>query len=45
VERVAEDVRQGYVSLEAAREVYGVAIGDDGVVDEAQTTRLRAVGS
>ena len=40
---VADDVRQGYVSAEAARELYGVAI--DPVtfrVDEKTTQRLRA---
>jgi N-methylhydantoinase B len=40
---VAEDVRQGYVSPKAARELYGVAV--DAVtfaVDEKTTARLRA---
>jgi N-methylhydantoinase B len=45
IERVAEDVRQGYVSVEAAREAYGVEVSADGVVDEAQTARLRASAS
>ena len=42
VARVADDVRQGYVSVGAARAEYGVAIGDDGAVDEQQTARLRS---
>jgi N-methylhydantoinase B len=51
-EAVAADVLDGYVSVKAAREVYGVAISDtargrvqlpeDIVVDEAETARLRA---
>ncbi len=41
-ERVAHDVRQDYVSREAAREIYGVALRADGSVDAAQTERLRS---
>jgi len=48
VERVLADVRNGYVSLEQAREVYGVAIAGDPesdpeglVVDPTATARLR----
>lgn len=37
---VLEDVIEGYVSLEAARDVYGVIIAD-GRVDESATKRLR----
>src|SRR5690606_11447232 len=40
-ERVAYDVRQGYVSRRAALEHYGVAIRDDGSVDVAETAELR----
>jgi N-methylhydantoinase B len=40
-ERVVQDVRDGFVSLEAARRDYGVAIVDD-VVDEAATQALRS---
>ena len=40
-ERVAHDVRQGYVGRGAARELYGVAIGEDGRVDAEATARLR----
>lgn len=40
--RVARDVRLGYVSKEAARRDYGVAVGDDGSVDQTATTRLRS---
>jgi N-methylhydantoinase B len=40
---VAEDVRQGYVSTEAARKLYGVAIDPvTFAVDEKATARLRA---
>ena len=41
-ERVLADVRSGYVSIERARDVYGVAIDTDRwEVDEAETARLR----
>jgi N-methylhydantoinase B len=40
-ERVALDVREGYVSAEAARLDYGVSIGADGRVDPASTQSLR----
>lgn len=40
---VAHDVRQGYVSRELARRLYGVSlVGDTYVVDEDETSRLRA---
>ncbi len=42
-ERVRLDVLRGYVSPEAARRDYGVALLADGSVDEAETRRLRAV--
>ena len=41
-ERVARDVRLGYVSREAAAERYGVVMADDGSVDTAATTETRA---
>jgi N-methylhydantoinase B len=41
-QRVAEDVHQGYVSRESARELYRVAIRGDGGVDADETARLRA---
>ena len=41
-DRVAADVRDGLVSREAARERYGVALREDGAVDEEETRRLRA---
>jgi N-methylhydantoinase B len=41
IAQVQQDVRRGYVSVEAAREIYGVAIVE-GVVDAAITTALRA---
>ena len=41
VERVEEDVRLGYVSLEAAREEYGVVIGEDGLADPQATVKYR----
>jgi N-methylhydantoinase B len=43
-ERVLEDVREGYVSPESAREIYGVAVERSGrgvSLDQAETTRLR----
>src|SRR4029079_3717210 len=42
-ERVLEDVLDGYVSIDAARELYGVAIDARAMkVDEAATARLRS---
>lgn len=41
-ERVRHDVTEGWVSIERAREVYGVAIGSDGSIDQAETARLRS---
>ena len=40
-ERVLSDVRAGYVSREAAREEYGVAITEDGDLDRERTEALR----
>ena len=40
--RIAADVRHGYVSPEAARDIYGVVLGPDGQVDVAATARARA---
>jgi N-methylhydantoinase B len=40
-ERVAADARAGIVSREAARDVYRVALGDDGELDADATRRLR----
>ncbi|HEX6979299.1 MAG TPA: hydantoinase B/oxoprolinase family protein [Alphaproteobacteria bacterium] len=40
-EDVARDVRQGYVSPEAARRDYGVVVDADGRVDAAATAMLR----
>ncbi len=45
-ERVLEDVLDGYIGVEVARKVYGVAIeGDPLRVDGAETARLREGGS
>ena len=41
-ERVLEDYRDGYVSREAARDQYGVAITEDGEIDKRRTETLRA---
>ena len=41
-ERVGDDVRNGVVSAEAARAVYGVAVNADGSIDRGETERLRA---
>jgi N-methylhydantoinase B len=40
-DRVADDVRNGFVSADAARTLYRVALADDGAVDTAATRRLR----
>ena len=44
-ERVAADVRKGYITAEAAVRDYGVAIGADMLPDAAETQRLRAARS
>ena len=44
-EQVAEDVRNGIVSVSSARDCYGVALDADGCVDEAATAGLRRSGS
>ena len=42
-ERVASDVRQGYVSIAAAERDYGVVIDpEDGTLDETRTAERRA---
>lgn len=41
-EAVREDVADGYVSREGAREEYGVAITEDGSIDDEATDRLRS---
>jgi N-methylhydantoinase B len=41
-ERVAQDVREGYVSRESARDHYGVVLDDDGRANSAKTEILRA---
>ncbi|MSO92812.1 MAG: hydantoinase B/oxoprolinase family protein [Rhodospirillales bacterium] len=43
--RVAADVRDGVLSREAARALYGVALTDGGDVDIAESVRLRAAFS
>lgn len=40
--KVADDVRLGYYTREAARRLFGVALAQDGSVDAAATARLRA---
>ncbi len=39
---VAADVREGFVSIESAEQLYGVVVESDGTVDEAATQRIRA---
>lgn len=39
--RVADDVARGLVSVEKAREPYGMAVAADFSVDEAETAKLR----
>ena len=41
-EMVRRDVCEGYISVERAREVYGVYVDDAGKLDAAQTVALRA---
>jgi N-methylhydantoinase B len=41
-ERVAADVREGYVSRAVAHDAYGVVVAQDGTVDAAATARRRA---
>jgi N-methylhydantoinase B len=41
-ERVAHDVREGWVTRERAADVYAVVVDDDGQVDEQRTAELRA---
>jgi N-methylhydantoinase B/oxoprolinase/acetone carboxylase alpha subunit len=38
---VHQDVEEGYVTREAARNQYEVVFGEDGTLDQAATTRLR----
>jgi N-methylhydantoinase B len=45
VEAVAQDVREGFISAESARRDYGVALSDDGTVDEAETVKLRQLAA
>ena len=42
-ERVAEEVRFGYVSVASAREHYGVVVDDAGIIDQESTDALRGV--
>jgi len=42
---VASDVKLGFISAEAARRDYGVAVNDDGSIDEAETAKLRALAA
>jgi N-methylhydantoinase B len=42
VERVLRDVTDGWISVQRARDVYGVVLDADGRVDEAATRDLRA---
>ncbi|MFT5131778.1 MAG: N-methylhydantoinase A [Gammaproteobacteria bacterium] len=40
-DRVARDVREGYVTKERAKNIYGVVFNDDGSVDVENTAKLR----
>jgi N-methylhydantoinase B len=44
-ERVAQDVREGWVSVDVARDVYRAVVSADGGLDEAATQWLRAGGA
>jgi N-methylhydantoinase B len=41
---VLQDVRQGKVSAERARTLYGVSVREDGTLDEEETSSLRTEG-
>jgi N-methylhydantoinase B len=41
-QKVAEDVREGYVSKAAAEKLYGVVLDDQYRVKETETSALRA---
>jgi N-methylhydantoinase B len=41
---VARDVNEGWISRDRARSIYGVAVDEDGAIDTAATTALRARG-
>jgi N-methylhydantoinase B len=41
-QKVAEDVREGYVSRAAAEKLYGVVLDEQCQVKEAETSGLRA---
>ena len=41
-QRVRQDVLEGWISSARARAIYGVVLGDDGALDEAATSELRA---
>jgi N-methylhydantoinase B len=41
-QKVAEDVREGYVSREAAEKLYGVVLTDTFEVKQSETEKLRA---
>ncbi len=43
-ERVADDVLNGLVTIEQARDDYAVAVGADGAIDQTATEKLRAGG-
>ncbi|UYN95601.1 MAG: hydantoinase B/oxoprolinase family protein [Enhydrobacter sp.] len=45
VAAVADDVKQGFISAEAARRDYGVAVNDDGTVDPTETAKLRQMAA
>ncbi len=45
VDKVSFDVREKWVSVKAAREIYGVVVDAAGVVDQAATSKLRAASS
>ena len=42
---VLADIADGYVTREAARDLYGVAVDEAGALDEAETARLRRARS
>ena len=41
-EKVAHDVRERWVSVDVAKDIYGVVVSAAGVIDQAATDKLRA---
>ena len=42
VGKVAHDVREKWISVDVAKQTYGVVVSSGGVIDQAATDKLRA---